>query len=178
MTTLHTVRLTDHQKEVLVKIYTSATPELARAETEFDEKNIVAAEILMDLDAISEDETGIQVTQAGIELMRQQGLLDDSDNLTQEAEQYKTSDNINTQPDMGDDMFGDDMGLDEFDPELPDEEQPDDIDSDLASLDELPKTESLFVSVHNSLNESCSKMKKKKSIKKQQSARRRQFKKS
>lgn len=104
MTTLHTVNLTAHQKEVLVRIYTSPTPEIAKAETEFDEKNIAAADMLHDLEAIEITDEGAKVTATGIDLMRQQGLIDDSDQLTQEAEQYKAGDGTNTTDDV--DMGG------------------------------------------------------------------------
>lgn len=144
MTTLHTVKLTAKQAEVLVRIYTSATPEIAKAETEYGEKAIASAQVLKDLNAITVDEEGATVTATGIDLMKQQGLLDNEDNLTQEAERYSAGDGRNTA-----DQPEDDLGLDaDMGAELPDDEQSSD------SLDDLLKTESLMVSVNRLLKKS------------------------
>lgn len=112
---LHTISLTDTQKEVLIRVYTAATPELAKAETEFGEKNIAAADILQHIEAISINEKGAFVEETGKELMRQQGLLDDEDNLTDEASQYSLGHEPNDDLELPDDDFSDVLNDVEFD---------------------------------------------------------------
>jgi hypothetical protein len=194
MTTLHTVNLTDHQKEVLVRVFTAATPELAKAEVEFGEKEIAAGEVLKNLDAIEVTDKTARVTATGVDLMRQQGILDDSDQLTKEVEQYKTGDNANVTDDVDiepqDDMsdidadlggdMGDDLGGD----------MGDDLGGmgdDSGGLEQPPEDlnmgESLIRDINKSLIIECSmnnshKNKQRKSLKRAISARKRTFKKS
>lgn len=159
MTILHTVKLTDHQKEILVRVFTAATPELAKAEIEFGEKEIAAGDVLNDLDAIEVTDKSARVTAAGVDLMRQQGILDDQDQLTKEVEQFKTGDSINVTDDVNieqpDDMsdidadLGGEMG-DDF--SVPDSDTSLDAPSD--AFDDMK--ESLIQMANRSLIKECS----------------------
>lgn len=155
--TLHTVKLTTSQKQTLVRIFTSPTPELAKAETEFGEKNIAAAEILKDLGVIEVDGETAVVTDEGKELMKQQGLIDDTDQLTADAEQFKAGDGNTNTEDGGDEM---DLGGDNEN-EFGDEDfggafdgaESDDSDV-LDPPDDLMKSESLMYGVNKLLKKS------------------------
>lgn len=84
---LPSLRLTKEQSALLVKIKQAATPHLAKAETENGQKAIVAAGILKDLGAISIDRKGASVTSSGETLLKDEGLVDDTGNLTPIAKQ-------------------------------------------------------------------------------------------
>lgn len=197
MTTLHTVSLTDHQKEVLVRVFTSATPELAKSEVEFGEKEIAAGEALKNMGAVEVTDTSARVTATGVDLMRQQGILDDDDQLTQEVEEFKAGDNVNVTDDVDiadQSDIADNFGSD-FDNSGEEMGGPDDMSDDgdaLASAgtgtDEdygdfgNDMSESLIQNINNELKECLStkvhKVKLKKAAKRQIAGRRRVFKKS
>lgn len=131
---LNTLKLTTSQKQLLVRIFTSPTPELAKAETEFGEKNIAATEILKDLNLIEVDDETASVSSDGKEVMKKQGLLDDNDQLSSEAEQFKAGDNENETDDLGDDMGMGDQ------PDLGDDQPNDFGDEDFGgAFDEEPQ---------------------------------------
>lgn len=90
--TLSTIHLSDTQKSVLSKIIGSATPETAIEEIS-DGRNMVAArDILQDLKLIDFDERRASVTDEGREVMRDENLIDGSDQLTQDGQQYSQTD--------------------------------------------------------------------------------------
>ena len=86
--TLSTIHLSDMQKSVLSKIIGSATPETALEEIS-DGRNMVAArDILQDLKLIAFDERQASVTDEGNEVMKDENLVDDMGELTQDGQQY------------------------------------------------------------------------------------------
>lgn len=102
--TLSTIHLSDMQKSVLSKIIGSATPETAVEEIS-DGRNMVAnRDILLKLGLIQTTERDAVVTDAGKEVMRDENLIDDSDQLTQDGQQYSQAKDPNDLKDTEDGM--------------------------------------------------------------------------
>lgn len=141
---IHSIKLTTSQKQLLIRVLTSPTPELAKAETEFGEKNIAAGELLSNLGIIDLNDSTATVTDDGKELMRKQGLIDDSDQLTAEAEKYKAGDgNVNDGTDLGDEG-GDqpnDFGDEDFGGVFDKDQSEDGMTDDMSGLDDIPPPE-------------------------------------
>ena len=107
--TLSTIHLSDMQKSVLSKIIGSATPETAIEEIS-DGRNMVAnRDILIDLKLIQTTEKDAVVTDAGKEVMRDENLIDDSDQLTQDGQQYSQAKDPNDLKDTEDGMADPDI---------------------------------------------------------------------
>ena len=86
--TLTTIRLSDVQKMVMTKIIGSATPETAHEEIS-DGRNLVAARnILGKLGLIEFTEGTADVTDEGKKVMKDENLIDDSEELTSDGQVY------------------------------------------------------------------------------------------
>ena len=86
--TLTTIRLSDVQKMVMTKIIGSATPETAHEEIS-DGRNLVAARnILGKLGLIEFTEGTAAVSAEGKKVMKDENLIDDSEQLTSDGQQY------------------------------------------------------------------------------------------
>lgn len=96
----NTLRLTDSQVELLVRIYSSPTPEIAKAETEFGENHIETTKQLQQLEVIDVTDTTVMINDHGQEMMQQQGLIDEMGELTTLAQNYSTGENHNTTSEM------------------------------------------------------------------------------
>lgn len=117
---LTTIRLSGTQKAVLTKIIASSTEEQAYEQIS-DGRNLVAArDILKKLGLIEFEEGSATVTDTGKQVMKDENLLDDSDQLTDEGQQFAQSDGtteIKQQPqgqapmEPAPEEGGDDLGL-------------------------------------------------------------------
>ena len=79
---------TNHQKAVLCKIKAAATPQVAASEISRDQHLLAARDMLQRLGMISIADNQAMVTDAGEELMRNQNLIDESGELTDEGRNY------------------------------------------------------------------------------------------
>ena len=157
--TLSTIHLSDTQKAVLSKIIGSATPETALEEIS-DGRNMVAArDILQKLGLIEVTDRDASITDEGNEVMKDENLVDDMGELTQDGQQYsqvkKPEDMKDTEDGMADPgiegpegqedpMAMDPMGDEEPDPSLGGEED------DLSLESKIP----MIVGMNNLLTES------------------------
>lgn len=89
---IQSVHLSDIQKEVLAKIKASPNPHLAweaisNAEDDIDNNFAAAKQMLVDLQLVIDDNDGLEVTQKGLEVMADEGLADESGELTPDGQQ-------------------------------------------------------------------------------------------
>ena len=90
---LTTIRLSSVQKEVLTKIIAAPSEELAYEQIS-DGRNLVAArDILAKLKLIEFTEGSATVTDSGKKVMKDENLIDDSDQLTPDGEQFVQAQN-------------------------------------------------------------------------------------
>lgn len=86
MKILDTIRLTSNQKKVLATIHNfKDEPTLAVDHLVGDTNLVGARKMLMDLGAITFTETSVHLTDSGLKLARDQGIVDDAGNLTPEG---------------------------------------------------------------------------------------------
>lgn len=81
------LRPTRHQKEVLAKIRGAATPETAAANVSQDAHLVAARDLLVKLGLIEVQDGQASITPRGEEVMRNQNLIDETGQLTPEAQQ-------------------------------------------------------------------------------------------
>lgn len=79
---------TKHQKAVLSKTVAAATPQVAASEISKDQHLLTSRDMLVKLGLLTVQDNQAEVTPQGIEIMRNQNLLDDAGNLTPEGEKY------------------------------------------------------------------------------------------
>lgn len=85
---LTTIRLSGVQKSILTKIVAAATPEVAYEQIS-DGRNFVAArDILQKIGLIDFDEGTASLTDSGKKVMKDENLMDDSEQLTSDGQQY------------------------------------------------------------------------------------------
>lgn len=82
MNTVSTINLTSTQRTLLVRIYNASTPKIGYTEATTGESNIAASRMLTDLKLISLSGDSATVTDAGKQLMVNEGLLDKNGQLT------------------------------------------------------------------------------------------------
>lgn len=127
--TLTNVTLTDQQKQLLVKIITAATPHAAGKEVRNGQQAMEAAKTLIDLGIINYSNDEVTVTDAGKGYMRDENLIDDTEQLTQYGQQLQ-----------GQDPSGDLTAPPP--PPQASAEQPTEDPAEDDIFDDLPKTES------------------------------------
>lgn len=112
---LQTFTPTDHQKIVMLKVLMAETPRLAADVTVGNSEMTEAERILKDIGILQDFEDGIQLTDSGMQVLRDLYLIDESDQPTEEAnellQQYEGGEEPESQDDMGmappqDDMMG------------------------------------------------------------------------
>jgi len=126
---LTTLQLSGVQKTLLAKITAAATPEVAYEQIS-DGRNFVAnRDTLKRLGLISFEEGSASVTEAGKKVMRDENLMDPSDQLTKDGQQYVQVENPN-------DIIRSKSGTSVADADRPeadsgaDEDAPDNLDDD------------------------------------------------
>lgn len=87
---LTSIRLTDNQKKVLTRILNAPTEQLGYEAVTTEKKAITAGNILSKLGLLTLDAANNKaiVTDAGKEVMRNENLIDDSDELTDEGNEF------------------------------------------------------------------------------------------
>lgn len=85
LTTIDSVSLTQHQKELLLRILISPTEHVAYEETSENIKLKFAAEMLKDLGALNVDEDSASITDRGREILKDEALIDDSEQITRDG---------------------------------------------------------------------------------------------
>lgn len=86
---LTNVRLSQTQKFVLTKLVIPDSTPLTSYEQTSSEKNVVAnRDILVKLGMVEVGENAVQITKKGREALRNENLVDDMGNLTEQGEQY------------------------------------------------------------------------------------------
>jgi hypothetical protein len=79
---LTTVHLTDNQKKVLSTIRAAATPTVAVEQISGDDNMNAAKKELLSLQLIAEVPDGIEITEKGMEIMKDANLVDNAGELT------------------------------------------------------------------------------------------------
>lgn len=85
---LTNVNLTETQKMVLVKTKSAPTEKVAYEEISYGQKTVAARDQLVDLELIEIEDGRARLTQSGEQLMKDESLLDDTGEITPEAQQY------------------------------------------------------------------------------------------
>jgi len=88
--TLSTVHLTDIQKEVLVKIHQAPSPTVADEQISKGRNYVAARQLLAKLDLVDTAEDNLVVTDTGLDVMKDEGLVDDAGELTEQGNKYAT----------------------------------------------------------------------------------------
>ena len=86
---LTNVSLTDSQKQVLSKVISAATPLMGGREARNGRQYVEATKVLINLGLMTYKNDQAEVTDAGKQVMKQENLIDDSDQLTQRGNQMK-----------------------------------------------------------------------------------------
>lgn len=82
------IRLTDHQKKVLVRVMNAATEVVAGTEAGRTTQLATARDMLTKLGLIDFDGKKASVTDKGNEVMQDEGLVDDSGTLTNDGNKF------------------------------------------------------------------------------------------
>jgi predicted transcriptional regulator len=111
------IKLTQTQKVVMLTIKTASSSRVAYHEITNTENDIGATDILVDLELIEiNDQSGtVEITDKGLQVLKDEQLIDDSDQLTTMGQKLlPTDDNANTStqpPSMKPDLFGTTEGV-------------------------------------------------------------------
>lgn len=101
--TLHSVRLSDIQKEVLARVHAAPNEQVAADEILDGGQNYVGAKnILVRLDLINFHDNEASVTDEGEEVMKRANLIDDQGQLTDEGQRYAYDEEDQPQQDQPD----------------------------------------------------------------------------
>lgn len=99
MKLLPSVQLTDTQKQVLCKIVASPTPKVAATEISGTPNLVAARDMLTKLGVIHFANNQSVLTQKGTQMMKDEALIDDNNQLTQDGEKFAyDSEQQNTEP--------------------------------------------------------------------------------
>lgn len=85
---LPTVHLSDSQKIVMTKIIASPTEQVALEEINNGRNLVAATKELEDLKLIDVSPTSVKVTDTGLDVMKDENLIDDTGELTSVGQQY------------------------------------------------------------------------------------------
>lgn len=94
---LTSITLTNNQKQLLVRMQMAPTPLLAGKEVRNGQQSMEAARVLIDLGLIEYGDEKANVTDLGKQQMRDENLIDQSDQLTPYGDQVKNSQTAGTQ---------------------------------------------------------------------------------
>lgn len=83
---------TNNQKRVLTKIKSAATPEVAATEISKGNHLVTARDMLIKLNMITVDDNKAEITSQGEQIMKNQNLVDDMGELTDEGQKYAYDD--------------------------------------------------------------------------------------
>lgn len=99
---LTNVHLTQHQKQALATIFSASSASLAYEHISGGAPNLMAAAKILDKlgMVIIHGDDEITVTEAGKSIMRDEGLLDDTDTLTDDGQKAMDTDNEKGGPEM------------------------------------------------------------------------------
>lgn len=85
---LTNIRLTTHQKMVLAKIINAQTDHIAGEEVSNGRKIVAARNVLMKLGLVNFNNGRASLTNKGMQAARDEGLIDETGNLTDEGKKY------------------------------------------------------------------------------------------
>lgn len=80
-------QLSDVQTQTLMLVFSSPSPVVAQATVRSNDKTSAAADVLLNMGLISQDEIGIQATQSGIEMLDAVNVVDKSGQRTPYGEE-------------------------------------------------------------------------------------------
>lgn len=96
MAHLKGLRLTFTQKQALVLVASASTPKIAADNVSVGEKMISARDALVKLKFLKFDEDTASLSKKGRDFLKDEGLLDDSGEITDEADKYISTVNNET----------------------------------------------------------------------------------
>lgn len=92
MKTLSSIRLTDNQKRVMARILAAPTPAVAASEISNNQNMIGATQTLVRLGLIHYNNDDAAITDQGLQIMKNEALVDETGQLTPDGEELAHTD--------------------------------------------------------------------------------------